>query len=180
MTKTLLLATKDDATLAELRDLLADRGFRLLDLRAIGDPPRIMRSGLTDVEHVLHAARACARWAGLPALVERSWIDIWPIMARYRCLLALAWPNGRAIWCEGRIYGDVRDASRESSGCDLDRIFYYPPLDKTLAELSQEERRIISPRAQAVSTLLLMLSHDRPDAPHHRQISCPDWHTPAP
>jgi XTP/dITP diphosphohydrolase len=70
--------------------------------------------------------------------------------ARFRCVAALADPaTGVGVWqgvCEGEIAGEMRG----NNGFGYDPIFYYPPLGKTFAELTPEEKNRVSHRAMAL------------------------------
>jgi len=77
--------------------------------------------------------------------------------ATYRCVVALAWPDGRAVTAEGGTRGVILDAPRGTGGFDYDPLFFYPPLGKTFAELSREEKNRVSHRARAVRALLRVL-----------------------
>jgi XTP/dITP diphosphohydrolase len=74
--------------------------------------------------------------------------------AVYRCVVALAWPDGRAITAEGCVGGYILRAPRGAGGFDYDPLFLYPPLGKTFAELSRAEKNRVSHRARAVQDLL--------------------------
>jgi XTP/dITP diphosphohydrolase len=71
--------------------------------------------------------------------------------ARFRCVVALADPvTGVGVWqgaCEGEIAGEMRG----NNGFGYDPIFYYPPLGKTFAELTPEEKNRVSHRAMALA-----------------------------
>ena len=80
--------------------------------------------------------------------------------ARYVSAVALA-REGKIVFehqaaCEGRIAFDPRGAS----GFGYDPIFCYPPLSKTMAELSPEEKNQVSHRGQAMAALARFLSSD--------------------
>jgi XTP/dITP diphosphohydrolase len=81
--------------------------------------------------------------------------------AVYRCVVAVAWPDGRAIAAEGGTRGVILDAPRGTGGFDYDPVFFYPPLGKTFAELTREEKNRVSHRARAVADLLRALKEAR-------------------
>jgi XTP/dITP diphosphohydrolase len=53
----------------------------------------------------------------------------------------------------GEVEGIIIDEKRGSQGFGYDPVFYYPPLKKTFAELSTEEKNRISHRARAFKKL---------------------------
>ncbi|HLV97588.1 MAG TPA: RdgB/HAM1 family non-canonical purine NTP pyrophosphatase [Ktedonobacterales bacterium] len=81
--------------------------------------------------------------------------------ARYRCVIALAQPDGWHELVEGTLEGVVADAPRGANGFGYDPIFYVPALGSTTAELSPEEKHRISHRgraARAARDVLLRLN----------------------
>jgi len=73
--------------------------------------------------------------------------------ARFVCALALA-RQGRVVFeTRGTVEGVVADAPRGRGGFGYDPILYYPPLGRTLAELSADEKAAISHRGQAFRAL---------------------------
>lgn len=54
---------------------------------------------------------------------------------------------------EGRTEGFIIDQPRGMNGFGYDPIFYYPPLNKTFAELSMEEKNQVSHRSKALTKL---------------------------
>jgi XTP/dITP diphosphohydrolase len=77
--------------------------------------------------------------------------------AHYVCGIALA-ERGRIITAvEGRADGIIIAAPRGSGGFGYDPHFFYPPLGKTFAELSPEEKFAVSHRGEAFRKLLAFL-----------------------
>ena len=69
--------------------------------------------------------------------------------ARFRCVIAIAAPDGTVELCSGECRGFITTTPRGEYGFGYDPIFYLAELDKTMAELSPEEKNRISHRAQA-------------------------------
>ena len=69
--------------------------------------------------------------------------------ARFRCVIALATPEGKVELCSGECSGFITFAPRGEHGFGYDPIFYVPELDKTMAELPLEQKNKISHRGQA-------------------------------
>ena len=70
--------------------------------------------------------------------------------AAFVCAIACVMPDGREITVEGRAEGTILHSASGNNGFGYDPLFYYPPLDKTFASLSPEEKNGISHRARAV------------------------------
>jgi len=74
--------------------------------------------------------------------------------AHYICVIALA-KRGRILTVvEGRADGVIIDTPRGPGGFGYDPLFFYPPLGKTFAELSAEEKFAVSHRGEAFRKLL--------------------------
>lgn len=66
--------------------------------------------------------------------------------------------NGQVIQTfTGEVEGIIIDEKRGNGGFGYDPVFYYPPLKKTFAELTTEEKNQISHRAQAFQKLKAFL-----------------------
>ena len=70
--------------------------------------------------------------------------------ARFRCVVAVAAPGGRAETAEGVVEGIIAFEPRGEYGFGYDPIFYIPEFDCTLAQLPPETKNRISHRARAV------------------------------
>jgi XTP/dITP diphosphohydrolase len=70
--------------------------------------------------------------------------------ARFRCLLALAGPEGREVLVEGLLEGHLAQAPRGTGGFGYDPVFVVPELGRTVAELAPDEKNRLSHRARAV------------------------------
>ena len=73
--------------------------------------------------------------------------------ASFRCVLALASPDGEARPVEGVCRGRILRAPRGSGGFGYDPVFLVPELERTMAELSLEEKGRVSHRARALDAL---------------------------
>jgi len=74
--------------------------------------------------------------------------------ARFRCALAVAWPDGRCILTTGTCEGEIAFEPRGANGFGYDPIFYIPALGFTMAELPTEAKNELSHRARAARALL--------------------------
>jgi XTP/dITP diphosphohydrolase len=69
--------------------------------------------------------------------------------ARFKCVIALATPEGRVELCKGECEGLITFQPEGERGFGYDPIFYLPELRKTMAELTLEEKNKVSHRARA-------------------------------
>ena len=77
--------------------------------------------------------------------------------ARFRCVIAIATPNGDVKTCSGECEGIITASPRGYNGFGYDPIFYLPELGRTMAELSPEEKNKISHRARAATKAIEVL-----------------------
>lgn len=73
--------------------------------------------------------------------------------ARFVCVLALSQPNKETIFKSGVCEGSIALAPKGESGFGYDPIFYPAGKDKTMAELTIEEKNQISHRHKALLQL---------------------------
>ena len=73
--------------------------------------------------------------------------------ARFVCAAALCLPDGREAVCKGIIEGVVLQSPRGDGGFGYDPVFKPIGFDKTVAEMSGDEKNEISHRAKAFMVL---------------------------
>lgn len=73
--------------------------------------------------------------------------------AAFVCNLYCALPNGRFFTVEGKVEGIILKEGRGEDGFGYDPFFYYPPMNKTFAEMTAEEKNAVSHRAAAMRAL---------------------------
>ena len=69
------------------------------------------------------------------------------------CHVALARDGKIVFESEGIVRGETTAEPRGTNGFGYDPIFFYPPLGRTLAELSRAEKAAVSHRGQAFAAL---------------------------
>ena len=73
--------------------------------------------------------------------------------ARYRCVAAVAWPDGREVHTEGLCEGMLTRKPRGPGGFGYDPMFVPAGWDRTMAELSAGDKDRISHRGRAFRAL---------------------------
>jgi len=124
---------------SQLLSLADDSG---LEVDALGGEPgrlsaRYAGEGASDIERINYLL---ARLDGVP-WEKRS--------ARFRCVIAIAIPDGDMEFCCGECRGFITFAPRGEHGFGYDPVFYLPELDKTMAELPLALKNQVSHRGQA-------------------------------
>jgi XTP/dITP diphosphohydrolase len=76
-----------------------------------------------------------------------------PRTARFVSAVALVFPDGKKLLATGGVEGEILLEPRGEGGFGYDCLFYYPPLGKTFAEISFEEKNRISHRRKALMAL---------------------------
>jgi XTP/dITP diphosphohydrolase len=74
--------------------------------------------------------------------------------ARYRCALALARDHEVLLTAEGFVDGQILTAPRGTGGFGYDPLFYLPQFRLTMAEISIEQKNVVSHRGRALRALL--------------------------
>jgi XTP/dITP diphosphohydrolase len=73
--------------------------------------------------------------------------------ARFRCVVALAWPDGRLEQAEGACTGRIAERTIGAEGFGYDPLFVADELGRTFAAATAEEKARVSHRARAVRAL---------------------------
>jgi XTP/dITP diphosphohydrolase len=103
-----------------------------------------------------------ARFAGEDATDEANLAKLLEVLhdvepehrtARYRCVAALAWPDGREVWSEGTCEGLIVLERRGHGGFGYDPSFVPDGQSRTMAELTDEEKDAVSHRGRAFRSL---------------------------
>lgn len=114
-----------------------------LEVDALGGAPGIQsaRYGANDAERI---ARLLAALAGRHG-VERS--------ARFRCVVVLAFPDGRSVAREGVCEGTISEHAAGTQGFGYDPVFHSTELGCTFAEATADAKARVSHRARAMRAL---------------------------
>jgi XTP/dITP diphosphohydrolase len=185
---TFVIATRNQAKTAEIRDLLKDFPVDIKNLDDFGPIPPLKEDGETFDENAYKKASFAARILGVPALADDSGLLVEALggapgihsaryagenatdeqrylklleemqgksnrRAAFECVISIAVPTGPALTYEARCQGLITDSPAGSNGFGYDPIFFYPPLKKTLAELTREEKSRVSHRGKAFAEL---------------------------
>lgn len=74
--------------------------------------------------------------------------------ANFNCTLCVMNLNKEPLFFEGKAYGLILESFQGENGFGYDPIFYYPPLKKTFAEMTQDEKNSVSHRGNAIKLLV--------------------------
>ena len=106
--------------------------------------------------------------------------------AYFKCVLSLAVPSGPALTYEGECHGRITEEMRGIGGFGYDPVFLFEEYGKTFAELTLQEKNVISHRGKALAEfkaeitkvmkwLEQRLLEEKPPKPDHSQFSDNDW-----
>jgi len=73
--------------------------------------------------------------------------------AAFECVISIAVPSGPALAYEARCEGLIVERPAGQNGFGYDPIFFYPPLKKTFAQLTREEKSCVSHRGRALNEM---------------------------
>ena len=105
--------------------------------------------------------------------------------AHFACVISIAVPSGPALTYEDFCQGEILHEKRGESGFGYDPLFWFPPLDRSFAELSSTEKNQVSHRGKALAQLRgeidkvikwleQRLAEEKPAKPDHSQFT-DDW-----
>jgi len=77
--------------------------------------------------------------------------------ARFRCVVAVATPDGEVETAEGTCEGIITPELRGEEGFGYDPLFYFPKYEKTFAELDPDLKNSVSHRGKALRKALKFL-----------------------
>jgi len=77
--------------------------------------------------------------------------------ARFRCIIAIATPDGKVELCSGECQGFITFAPSGEHGFGYDPVFYLPELGKTMAELPLSLKNQVSHRGRAARQVYRVL-----------------------
>ncbi len=77
--------------------------------------------------------------------------------ARFRCVVVIASPDGETHSAEGMCEGRITLEPAGRGGFGYDPIFFLPEYNRTMAQLSQEEKNRVSHRGRAIEAALPIL-----------------------
>ena len=143
---------EDGATFEENAYKKASFAARILGFPALADDSGLAVAAL-DGAPGIHSAR----FAGVGATDRQRCLKLLDAMrgienrsAAFECVISIAVPSGPALTYEARCEGLIATQPSGASGFGYDPIFFYPPLGKTFAELSQEAKGAVSHRGKAL------------------------------
>jgi XTP/dITP diphosphohydrolase len=124
-----------------------------LEIDALGGRPGVhsARYAGADTPHSEKMARVLAEMADVPE-GRRT--------ARFRCVAAVTFPDGREYHAEGAMEGMIAFEPQGEGGFGYDPIVYLPELGCTVAQLSPEQKDSFSHRGIAFRRLMEKLGID--------------------
>jgi XTP/dITP diphosphohydrolase len=149
-------------TIAEDGDTFDDNAYtkasfvsKVLGLPALADDSGLVVDALSGAPGV-HSAR----YAGENATDEQRCTKLLNEMkgktnrkAAFECVISIAVPAGPALTYEARCEGIIAEMPAGEYGFGYDPVFYYPPLKKTFAQLTRQEKSRVSHRGKALQEL---------------------------
>lgn len=88
--------------------------------------------------------------------------------ARFVCVIAVARDGSLLEMFRGTVEGEILCEKRGEGGFGYDPLFFYPPFQKTLAEVTAQEKFSVSHRGEALKAMIRWLARQsghRPPAP---------------
>ena len=174
--KRIVIATKNAGKLREMKEAFAHLPVEVCALSDFGELPDAVENGATFADNARIKAHFYAEQTGCACLADDSGIEIAVLddaannekmiaeikkagcetsPADYRCALVFADTDGCEIETQGRCDGEIRFEARGMNGFGYDPYFYVG--DRTMAEMTLEEKDAISHRGQALRKMVFIL-----------------------
>jgi XTP/dITP diphosphohydrolase len=141
---------EDGATFDDNAYKKASFTARILGLPALADDSGLVVPALDGAPGVFSA-----RYAGENASDQQNCIKLLAQMkeikdrkAFFMCVVSIAVPTGPALTYESKCDGIITETPSGDYGFGYDPIFFYPPKNKTFAEISAEEKNEVSHRGK--------------------------------
>jgi len=115
-----------------------------LEVDALGGAPGVKSARWSGEGDEANNDKLLAEMAARPGAVRT---------ARYRAVVALAWPDGTVEVAHGVCEGTIGAERRGTHGFGYDPLFLVPGTGKTYAELEPDEKNRVSHRAMALGAL---------------------------
>jgi XTP/dITP diphosphohydrolase len=120
-----------------------------LEVEALGGAP-----GVYSARYAGRGSADADRIARL--LDEMKGLEYQQRRARFTCAAAVVWEGGEKVIVD-HVPGVILESSRGENGFGYDPVFFYEPLGKTFAELTQSEKAEVSHRGRAFRRLAAWL-----------------------
>jgi XTP/dITP diphosphohydrolase len=140
-------------------------------LPALGDDSGLEVDALGGAPGVLSARLATTDGERIATLLARL-ANASDRRACFRCVVALAWPDGRVETAEGACAGAIVEVPVGRGGFGYDPIFLADELGHTFAEATAAEKARVSHRARAVRALGRDLASGGSAALRHPRGTC--------
>lgn len=128
---------------------------RILGLPALADDSGLIVEALNGAPGIYSA-----RYAGENATDEQRYLKLLDDMegnsnrkAAFECVISIAVPTGPALTYEARCEGLIATEPAGSNGFGYDPVFFYPPYNKTFAQITTDDKNRISHRGKALAEL---------------------------
>lgn len=135
-----LIKARAVAELTQACVLADDSG---LEIDFLGGEPGIYSARYLgeDISYTVKNRTILERLQGVPAK-RRT--------ARFVCAIAAVLPDGTELTTRAAIEGRIAEEPKGQNGFGYDPIFYVPEFDRTTAELTEEEKNLVSHRGKAL------------------------------
>ncbi|MDP2645935.1 MAG: XTP/dITP diphosphatase [Desulfobacterales bacterium] len=147
--------TEDGNTFEENACKKASFAARMLGLPALADDSGLMVEALDGAPGVLSA-----RYAGKDTTDEQRCKVLLKEMgdrphrkATFVCAVCITMPRGLTLTFRGTCDGLIAAQPAGSNGFGYDPVFYYPPMQKTFAEMTLAQKSTVSHRGKALKAL---------------------------
>ena len=121
-----------------------------LEAAALGERPGVLSSRYQGPDATWPARRGALLEEMKDVLADKR-------DAKFCCAIMLILDGGSELTSYGEVSGSIAAEEHGKFGFGYDPIFFYPPANKTFAELDEDEKNSVSHRGRAAEALLNLL-----------------------
>ena len=157
----IIFATGNEGKMREIRDILAGMEAEIVSMKEAGLSTDVEETGTTFEENAVIKAKAIAELTDDIVLADDSGLEVDRLegvpkekrTARFVCAIAAVLPNKEVLVVRETIEGYIGFEIAGCHGFGYDPIFYVDEFGCSTAELTEEEKNVISHRGKALRVM---------------------------
>ncbi|WP_288154002.1 non-canonical purine NTP pyrophosphatase [uncultured Sharpea sp.] len=165
--KEIIVASGNQGKIKEIKAMLEPLDIHVLSMKdVLGDDVDIEENGTTFEENAIIKAESIMKQVQRPVLADDSGLEV-DYLNKEPGIYSARWMGHDTSYdiknqaIIDKLAGLVNDHIAGENGFGYDPIFYFPPLKKTSAEMTMEEKNQHSHRAKALRDLYRYLEENK-------------------
>ena len=124
----------------------------------------VEETGTTFEENARLKSEAAAKALNKRVIADDSGLEVYALNGEpgvFVCVISMSTPNEPTHMFKGTVSGEITTERKGDHGFGYDPIFYLPEKNKTMAELTTEEKSDVSHRGNAIKALNEFLEREK-------------------